>query len=284
MPSDQDRSSSQIRVFDFEPDVIIRTDVTDDGEPIVSGADLTRAVGLTQPDKALARVGDVFKVTRISNTGGPDRIYLREPGVYQFLTGVRLRPNSPHFGRIIRFRRWVFEEVLPAIRRTGRYEASATGSSAPAVVPKGELPYYSVAREFRAAKAIAGMLGLEGNQGTLSALRAVKRRYGADLSAEFGLMLPSPGNEAILTPTELGHRLDGIGPVEVNKRLAAIGLQSKDAEGRWRPTEAGEPYGVLLDVEKQHGKAASVQQLKWRESVLTLLRRPESAAAKTAAG
>lgn len=279
MSAEQNPDQSLPRIFDFDPSTPIRVEITDDGEAVVSAWDLARAVGHKRPEAAYDRVSDAYKVTTFSNRSGPPRVFLREAGVYEFLLGVRLRPSSPHYQRVLDFRRWVFEEVLPSIRKTGRYEAPhAKPAAEPTDTPT--LAYHHVAREFRAARAIAGMLGLDGNQLTISALRAMKRRYNADLSAEFGLQLPSPGNERILTATQIGAEI-GLGDragAKVNVMLMHAGLQRKGEGGiPWVMTEAGKPYGVLVDVEKEHGKRASVQHLQWRESVIPMIHRPGQA-------
>lgn len=109
--------------------------------------------------------------------------------------------------------------------------------------------------------------GLKGNQAVLSASRGFRKHVGCDLIQDFGLQLEAPGNERLLTPTEIGQR-HHLSPIAVNQRLASLGLQTKVAN-KWTTTEKGDAYGVLLDVEKWTGNGTPVQQLKWRESVLT---------------
>lgn len=71
------------------------------------------------------------------------------------------------------------------------------------------------------------------------------------------------------TPTELGRRR-GISAQKFNKMLEGRGLQAK-RDGQWCMTPAGEAFGVLLQVHKKQLRGTDVQQLKWKESVLSQL-------------
>ena len=71
------------------------------------------------------------------------------------------------------------------------------------------------------------------------------------------------------TPTELGRRR-GISAQKFNKLLEGRGLQTK-RDGQWCLTPAGEAFGVLLQVHKKQLSGTDVQQLKWKESVLSQL-------------
>lgn len=67
---------------------------------------------LSEPPWALA------PTTLIQNQGGPDIWGINESGLYSFI----LRSDKPSAKR---FRKWVTAEVLPTIRKTGRYSAKA---------------------------------------------------------------------------------------------------------------------------------------------------------------
>src|SRR5206468_1690010 len=94
--------------------------------------------------------------------------------------------------------------------------------------------------------------------------------YGVDLMKDLQLALPSPDNEAILTPTEIAQRIGEKSAQSVNSRLCEIGLQVRPF-GKWELTEAGKEYGVLLDVNKLHSDGTPIQQIKWKESVVASL-------------
>jgi hypothetical protein len=90
----------------------------DGGDPWFVAADVCSTLGVGNVSQALSRL-DGDEKTLISNegapAGGPPSLNLiNEPGLYTLVLGSR-KPEAK------RFKRWVTHEVLPAIRRTGRY-------------------------------------------------------------------------------------------------------------------------------------------------------------------
>ncbi len=89
------------------------------GEPWLVGKDVAQALGYSDTDQALRKhVDDEDKLTRQFNGSGQTRAMtiINESGLYSLILSSKL-PSAK------RFRRWVTSEVLPAIRKTGRYEA-----------------------------------------------------------------------------------------------------------------------------------------------------------------
>ncbi|WP_460134026.1 hypothetical protein [Stenotrophomonas geniculata] len=85
------------------------------------------------------------------------------------------------------------------------------------------------------------------------------------------MLLPGPvavhvDGVRCFTPTDLGRRL-GLSAQKFNLLLADRGLQAK-RDGQWCPTEAGELFGVMLQVRKRQQTGTDVLQLKWKETVL----------------
>lgn len=99
----------------------IRT-VTIDGEPWFVGKDIAEALGYGKGkslNNAVANhVDDEDKgVTEMMTPGGKQNlIIINESGLYSLILSSKL-PNAK------KFKRWVTSEVLPAIRKTGHYEA-----------------------------------------------------------------------------------------------------------------------------------------------------------------
>lgn len=90
-----------------------------DGQPWLVAADVCRAIGLDQVSRAVSRLKDAQKgVTEITTPGGKQKVtVVNEPGVYRLIG----RSNKPEAER---FQDWVYEKVLPTIRKTGRYDAN----------------------------------------------------------------------------------------------------------------------------------------------------------------
>ena len=112
---------NDVQVFSNSEFGNIRT-VTVNGEPWFVGKDIAEALGYGK-DKSLnnavaSHVDDEDKgVTEMMTPGGKQNlIIINESGLYSLILSSKL-PNAK------KFKRWVTSEVLPAIRKTGHYEA-----------------------------------------------------------------------------------------------------------------------------------------------------------------
>ena len=95
----------------------IRT-CTVEGETYFVGKDVTDALGYVNPNKAMIdHVDDEDKLTSRIVMAGQNRqvIIINESGLYSLILSSKLDSAR-------RFKRWVTSEVLPAIRKNGRYE------------------------------------------------------------------------------------------------------------------------------------------------------------------
>lgn len=110
-----------LQVWSFE-DAPIRTLTGDDGEPRWVAADVCRAIGINSPERAYQRLDDDEREMRSTHdTSGrtQEMMVVNESGLYTLILGSRQE-------RAKRFKRWVTGEVLPSIRKTGRYEIDQT--------------------------------------------------------------------------------------------------------------------------------------------------------------
>lgn len=108
---------NQMQVFDFE-DSNVRT-VTINDEPYFVGKDVATILGYKRTADALkAHVDDEDKLTRQFTDSGQNREMkvINESGLYSLILSSKL-PSAK------KFKRWVTSEVLPAIRKTGAYQA-----------------------------------------------------------------------------------------------------------------------------------------------------------------
>ena len=129
---------------------------------------------------------------------------------------------------------------------------------------------------FETLKAFGSHFGLVGNQLLLSANKGTRELSGIDPMNLLGVThLVSESQEKILTPTEIGKHL-GLSSRKINIALQEIGLQKKIGFV-WVITDEGKKYAVLLDTTKKHTSGAPVQQIKWKDSVIELLKMRASA-------
>lgn len=105
--------------FLFEGEVTVRV-LDRGGEPWFVAADVCRALGLTNPSEVVKALDDDEKGISSTDTtmGNQEVIVVSESGLYALVFKSR-KPNA------VRFRKWVTSEVLPALRRTGAYQATS---------------------------------------------------------------------------------------------------------------------------------------------------------------
>ena len=111
---------SAISVFSFENSEL-RTSGTPES-PLFVATDLATILGYSNARKAIythVDPEDLIK-SEIETKGGRQTVNcVNESGLYALIFGSKLESAK-------RFKRWVTSEVLPAIRKTGHYDASAT--------------------------------------------------------------------------------------------------------------------------------------------------------------
>ncbi|EJK0229583.1 Bro-N domain-containing protein [Salmonella enterica] len=114
--------STQIKpsVFNFESECPVRAIIID-GTPWFVALDVCRAIGIANHRDAVRKLDDDEKgVGSIDTLGGEqETTIISESGLYTLILRCRdaVTPGTIPY----RFRKWVTGEVLPQIRRTGRY-------------------------------------------------------------------------------------------------------------------------------------------------------------------
>jgi len=99
----------------------VRVQTDDTGTIWFCGSDVAECLGYSRPNDAIrqhCREGGTVKRRTPSVSGEQEMLFIDEPNVYRLAIRSRL-PSAEAFER------WVFEEVLPQIRKTGRYAPPA---------------------------------------------------------------------------------------------------------------------------------------------------------------
>lgn len=252
---------NDLTTFDFQNHEV-RT-VVIDGEPYWVAKDVAEVLGYANTNDAISRhCKGVAKRYPLRTAGGMQEArVIGESDLYRLIAHSNLPAAEA-------FESWIYDEVLPTIRRTGGYVAP--GGKGPKRWGRTGLTTGQLASEFLAFKKIAMGVGLDGNAAVISANGMTAQEYGVAPLSLMGIELKSEDNQRLLTPTQIAKIL-GVKPRSINPRLAELGLQERQESGEWTLTEKGEEYGVLLDTTKRHNSGAMVQQIKWKESVLLLL-------------
>lgn len=108
---------SEITPFDFQGN-LVRV-VVMEGQPWFVVNDVCSSLGIVDAHRAASRIDDRY-LRRAQVTDSVGRLrstnVVSEPGLYEMI----FRSEKPE---AVPFRRWVFEDVLPQIRKTGSYSA-----------------------------------------------------------------------------------------------------------------------------------------------------------------
>ncbi|ELY6326573.1 Bro-N domain-containing protein [Cronobacter malonaticus] len=114
-------TQTQPSIFSFESHADVRAIIIN-GAPWFIALDVCHALGISNNRDAMLKLDDDEKNTVAltdGNRGNPNTLIISESGLYTLILRCRdaVTPGTIPY----RFRKWVTAEVLPQIRRTGRY-------------------------------------------------------------------------------------------------------------------------------------------------------------------
>lgn len=245
--------AAQPAVFTFNDTHPIRIEADSDGTLWFCAKDVCTVLGYANDTDALkkhCREAGVAK--RYLRSGGQRRAlaFIDEGNLYRLILKSRLPAAQ-------RFEAWVCDEVLPAIRKTGHYVASAASGNAPRGAEA--LTANDLANLRRLVWMVSSINMYEGcwTRATWKAIRAsTHSRHKSELLVDhlplIGQELRAVGHAALVARTmtdaintaalqhiEAGRPLDNIGPA-----LAAAAAKAKPMEwGRWEERELGRLLG-----------------------------------------
>lgn len=123
---------NSLQIFNSEEFGEIRT-IEIDGKPYFVGTDVAKALGYSNPRKAiLDHCKGVTKRDTPTSSGVQSMSYINEGDLYRLIMKSKL-PSAE------KFESWVMGEVLPAIRKTGSYQKPMTLEEQLQIVAKGTL-------------------------------------------------------------------------------------------------------------------------------------------------
>lgn len=113
---------NELQIFNNNQFGEIRT-TEDNGKVLFCGADVAKALGYARPNDAITAHCRCTVKCRIPHPQAPDKeiemSFIPEGDVYRLITHSKL-PTAE------KFERWVFDEVLPSIRKHGMYATPTT--------------------------------------------------------------------------------------------------------------------------------------------------------------
>ena len=255
---------SNIQLFQFEEQEIRFVD----GRPVA--IDVARVLGYKDLAPTINRKVDseYKRVAKIAThqRGMQSVTVLEEPGIYQLIFGSKL-PSAKVF------QKWVFEEVLPSIRRDGSYSV---------VVEEDEIKK-DIKTECEVITAITTSILLPNIDQIL--VSGVVANNIAKTFPQYKLICeeskkalpPLKVEDQLMTVTQLTELLEEvtnqkISAIALNRILAEKNLQYRNTTDnpRWLPTDLGKEHGMVV-LETAKGRDKTVQVLKWYRTVLDLL-------------
>lgn len=111
------KNQIQFSTFNFK-DLPVRVILDPKGEFWFCGTDVCHILGYTNSRKALqdhCKQGGVTKRYTPTKSADQEMTFINEPNLYRLIIKSRKPEAEP-------FEAWVFEEVLPQIRKTGKYQ------------------------------------------------------------------------------------------------------------------------------------------------------------------
>jgi hypothetical protein len=108
---------SNLSVFKFKSNDPVRVLPDNTDRPLFVASDVAKALGYKRPSDAYKQhCKGTVKHRTLQTAGGKQKLrVIHEPDVYRLIFGSKLKSA-------VQFQDWVFDEVLPAIRKTGKYE------------------------------------------------------------------------------------------------------------------------------------------------------------------
>lgn len=106
--------TNEISIFNYETKNV-RT-VLKDNTPYFCLIDICKALDLKNSRQTIKILNEkgVYKIYTLTNGGKQELTFINEPNLYRLI----FRSNKPQAQQ---FANWVYEEVLPSIRKTGSY-------------------------------------------------------------------------------------------------------------------------------------------------------------------
>ena len=210
----------------------VRTIVLPNGEPGFVGKDVCDRLGYANHNDAIGKhcKGVAIRYPLPTAGGLQETRILTEPDVLRLIVSSTLPAAEA-------FERWVFEEVLPSIRRTGRYAAPASSS----------------VEALQVADALATMLRLEGSARLGVARKALEitAPHLLPLAPVYAIDAPDGSATASSEPTESLTALMARFRVGVSTRAGNLILQERGLlEKRTRPSSGGTTKSFWSVTEK----------------------------------
>lgn len=263
-----------IILFHFEQNEIRTGDV--DGRPVFCLPDLLLSMeSKTDTNKARASVEEVFGDGAVIELPIVDSLGRDQNALFAFESGATFLVSRSRTPKGKRLNRWIHEDVLPSIRKTGSYSVEADREK----LEQKFLPTPTIKQIAECSKALKAS-GVSPLYIERLAIANLKKHYPELLSAapdpqELQSLLTT---KALLTPTDIAVQLgwfcksnEKSGDARrVNKKLSELGYQEKIGNA-WSATQKAIDPNLCDRKPVETGSRTQKDQLLWSVDVLPIL-------------
>lgn len=245
---------TNILPFEFEAHAV-RVHVDDAGQPWFNANDVCTVLEFGNPRQAVeSHVDDedVQKLDTLTPGGRQRQNHVNESGLYALILGSTKDAAK-------RFKRWVTSEVLPAIRKTGSYNAVASLHA-----PTQD----RVSSILLIGEAVAKVPGVKAGIAMAATLTCIHENTGIAVETLRRALPATDAPICSLNATQVGQLLS-ISAKAANQRLARHGLQARNDRDEWELTEAGEAWAEAMPYSRN---GHSGYQILWNPAVAELLK------------
>lgn len=164
----------------------IRT-VRIDAEPWWIARDVCTVLEIRNVADAMSSLDEDEKGVATTDTpgGAQQMAIINEPGLYSLI----LRSRKPQAKA---FKRWITHEVIPAIRKTGRYDVSQNQPNTIAMTPDEERRALAARRDLSVIEAMGGIVDPQWRESLARHTWAVYKGEASDIAAEDRLLMVQP--------------------------------------------------------------------------------------------
>ena len=240
---------NELQIFENPEFGSIRT-IKKDSKIYFCGSDVAKALGYAIPSKAVnthCKTEGVSKMEVPTNGGMQEMLFITEGNVYRLITHSKLPAAE-------QFEHWVFDEVLPDIRKHGAYMTPETLEAA--ILN----PDYLI-------KLATALKEEKGRRQALETENAQQKQIIGELKPRADYTDKILSNKGLVTITQIAKDY-GMSGRKMNKILEDLHVQYKQS-GQWllyaEYHDKGYTHSKTIDITRKDGTPDVTMETKWTQ-------------------
>ncbi len=232
---------NELQIFHNDAFGEVRT-IQDGDKVLFCGSDVAKALGYAIPSKAITDHCKGYSKMEVPTAGGNQRLlFIPEGDVYRLIIRSKL-PSAE------RFERWVFDDVIPSIRRNGGYIAGQDSLSDEELMARALLVAQNKIRD-------------------RDNLIAKQQQIIGELTPRARYCQTILDNHGLVSITQIAKDY-GMSGSKMNKLLAERGIQYKQSN-QWLLYSAhhnkGWTHSKTINITRSDGRPDIVMETKWTQ-------------------